>query len=127
MYQVCDVNGQTATCSFNVNVIGSTSISCKNINVSLDENCQALITPAMLLAGSYNCYDVFNVSLSYYGQPVPNPVDSHYLYKHLVATVTDPTTGNSCWSDVLIEDKLAPTIICRADTTDCYSFHFNYP
>ncbi|HRG68396.1 MAG TPA: lectin-like protein, partial [Saprospiraceae bacterium] len=127
VYQACDANGQTSTCSFSVNVIGSTSISCKNINVSLDENCQALITPAMLLAGSYNCYDVFEVSLTYYGQPVPNPVDSHYLNKHLVATVTDPTTGNSCWSDVVIEDKLAPTIICRADTTDCYLFHHDFP
>lgn len=127
VYQVTDANGQTASCSFSVNVIGSTSISCKNINVSLDQNCQALITPQMLLAGQFNCYDVFEVTLSHYGTPVPNPIDSHYLGLHIVATVTDPTTGNSCWSDLLIEDKLAPIAICRADTTDCFSFNFNFP
>ena len=118
-FQACDAVGNTASCSFTVDVIGSTSLSCKSINVSLDENCQILITPEMLLTGVYNCYDVFEVQLSYYGVPVPNPVDSSYLWKHLTATVLDPTTGNSCWSDVVVEDKLAPVIVCRADTVDC--------
>ena len=127
VYQVTDANGQTASCSFSVDVIGSTSLSCKNINVSLDENCQALITAQMLLTGEFNCYDVFEVTLSHYGIPVPNPIDSQYLGLHIIATVTDPTTGNSCWSDLLIEDKLAPVAICRADTTDCYLFDFNFP
>ncbi|MBK8955020.1 MAG: T9SS type A sorting domain-containing protein [Saprospiraceae bacterium] len=127
VYQACDGSGNTTECSFTVTVIGSTSLSCKNINVSLDENCQALITPQMLLTGVYNCYDVFEVSLSYYGAPVPNPVDSNYLWKHLTATVYDPTTGNSCWSDVVIEDKLAPVIICRADTVDCNLVDQAYP
>lgn len=110
-----------------MNVIGSLSLSCKNVNVSLDEFCQVLITPQMLLTGDYNCYDVFDVTLSHYGKPVPNPIDSHYLGQHIIATVTDPTTGNSCWSDVLIEDKLAPTIICRADTVDCNIFERDFP
>ncbi|MBK9223302.1 MAG: hypothetical protein IPO16_14460 [Saprospiraceae bacterium] len=127
VYQVTDAVGQTATCSFTVNVIGSLSLSCKNVNVSLDEFCQVLITPQMLLTGDYNCYDVFDVTLSHYGKPVPNPIDSHYLGQHIIATVTDPTTGNSCWSDVLIEDKLAPTIICRADTVDCNIFERDFP
>lgn len=127
VYQVTDANGQTASCSFSINVIGSTSLSCKNINVSLDQECLALITPEMLLAGQFNCYDVFNVTLTHYGIPVPNPIDSHYLGHHIIATVTDPTTGNSCWSDVVIEDKLAPVAICEADTTDCYLFNFNFP
>ncbi len=126
-YQVTDAYGQTATCSFSVNVIGSTSLVCKDINVSLNQNCEALVTPQMVLAGEYNCYDVFNVALSHYGIPVPNPIDSHYLGQHIIATISDPTTGNSCWSNVTIEDKLAPVAICRADTTDCYSFKFNFP
>jgi hypothetical protein len=127
VYQACDAAGNTATCSFSVNVIGSTSLTCKNINVSLDENCQALITAQMLLAGEYNCYDVFEVSLAHYGTPVPNPVDSSYLWKHLTATVYDPTTGNSCWADVIIEDKLAPEIICHADTVDCNLVEEKFP
>ncbi len=120
VYMVTDAIGQTSTCSFDVNVIGSTSISCKNINVSLDQDCQVRITPQMLLTGPYNCYDVFEVNLTHYGKPIPNPIDSHYLGQHIIATVRDQTTGNSCWSDVIIEDKLSPEIICRNDTMSCF-------
>ncbi|NOT37756.1 MAG: HYR domain-containing protein [Saprospiraceae bacterium] len=127
VYEVEDAFGQTATCSFTVNVLGSTQLSCKNINVSLDANCTALITPAMLLTGEYNCYDVFEVKLSHYNHPVTNPVDTHWLNKKVIATVTDTTTGNSCWSEVLIEDKLAPSLICGSDTIDCYRFAHDLP
>ena len=113
---------------FGINIdVDNGALSCKNVNVSLDENCQALITPQMLLTGEYNCWDAFVVSLTHYGVPVPNPIDSHYLNQHIVATVTDTFSGNSCWSDLLIEDKLAPRAICMPDTTDCYLFDINYP
>ncbi|MFZ1256484.1 MAG: hypothetical protein WAR77_09015, partial [Saprospiraceae bacterium] len=105
----------------------SGALACKNVNVSLDEFCQALITPQMLLTGDYICYDAFKVELTHYGKPVGNPIDSHYLNQHIIATVLDTITGNSCWSDILIEDKLAPSIICRADTTDCYTFQHDFP
>ncbi|MEI2694404.1 MAG: T9SS type A sorting domain-containing protein [Saprospiraceae bacterium] len=103
------------------------ALSCKNINVSLDENCQATVTPTMVLTGSYTCYPAFEVNLTHYGKPVPNPINELYLGQHITATVLDTLTGNSCWADIVIEDKLAPTIICRADTTDCYSFHHFFP
>ena len=103
------------------------ALSCKNINVSLDENCQATVTPTMVLTGSYTCYPAFEVNLTHYGKPVPNPINELYLGQHITATVLDTMTGNSCWADIVIEDKLAPTIICRADTTDCYSFHHFFP
>ena len=103
------------------------ALSCKNINVSLDGNCQATITPQMLLTGDNYCYEDFVVNLSHYNVAVPNPIDSHYLGQHIIASVLDTVNGNSCWSDIIIEDKLAPIIICRSDTTDCYLFDFNFP
>jgi hypothetical protein len=113
---------------FGINLdLNNGALSCKNINVSLDEFCTATITPLMLLTGQYKCYDFFEVSLSHYGHPVPNPIDSTYLGQHIIATVTDTFSGNSCWSDVLIEDKLAPTVICRTDITDCYLFNLDFP
>ncbi|MFZ1515487.1 MAG: lectin-like protein, partial [Saprospiraceae bacterium] len=125
VYQAMDEYGNMAQCSFTVNVLGSSSLSCKNVNVSLDQNCEVTITPEMLLTGPYNCYDVFEVTLSHYNHPIPNPVDSHYLGKTIIATVTDPTTGNSCWSYVTIEDKLAPEIICRDQDMSCIQFNLN--
>lgn len=122
-----DCYGNLDTCAFNATIIGAPrgAMACKNLNVSLNERCEALITPEMLVSGV--CTASMIVELSHYGVPVPNPVDSHYLGQHIVATVRDTLNGNSCWSDLVIEDKLAPVIICRADTTDCYSFNFDFP
>jgi hypothetical protein len=103
------------------------TLACKNINVSLDGDCRAYITPQMVLTNNDYCLNNFTVNLTHYGSPVPNPIDSHYLGQHIIATVLDLTNGNSCWSDILIEDKLAPIAICRADTTDCYRFDFDFP
>jgi hypothetical protein len=103
------------------------ALSCKNINVSLDANCQATITPQMLLTGDNYCYCDFVVNLTNYNVPVPNPIDSHYLNQHIVATVLNTVTGNSCWSDIKVEDKLSPTIICRDYVTDCYLFNIDFP
>ncbi|MEP7196331.1 MAG: T9SS type A sorting domain-containing protein [Saprospiraceae bacterium] len=103
------------------------SITCKDINVSLDNNCQTLITPGMLMIGDDNCLNDLEVSLSHYGKPIPNPVDTNYLNKTIIGKLTNVITGNSCWSNILIEDKLSPNIICRADTIDCYRFNHDLP
>ncbi|MBK9717112.1 MAG: hypothetical protein IPO85_06300 [Saprospiraceae bacterium] len=98
------------------------ALSCKNVNISLDQNCEAFITPQMLLTGPYNCYEAFDVSLSHYGKLIPNPIDSHYLGDQIIATVLDRISGNSCWSYLKIEDKLAPEIICRDEIVSCLQF-----
>jgi hypothetical protein len=126
-FEARDCFGNTDTCEFSATIIGNVpgSLACKNLNISLDANCQALITPDMIVAGI--CTAGMTVELSHYGIPIPNPVDSHYLWKHITATLIDTLSGNSCWGDLYIEDKLAPVIVCRADTTDCYSFNFDFP
>ncbi|MBK7881727.1 MAG: T9SS type A sorting domain-containing protein [Saprospiraceae bacterium] len=113
-----------STCSFNINILPNPSISCKNVNVSLDQNCEVTITPEMLLTGGI-CPDYKIIELSHYNHPIPNPIDSHYLGKTIVAKVTDTLTGNSCWSYVTVEDKLAPEIICRDQDMSCIQFNLN--
>ena len=39
-------------------------------------------------------------------------------------TLTEPECGNSCWSEVCVEDKFAPEVICRDDTMSCVEFQF---
>lgn len=107
-------------CTFNIDINANTIMACKNINVSLDQNCQALITPDAVLTSA--CPGRAIVELSHYGHPIPNPVDSSYLGKTIIATVIDTLTGNTCWSNVLIEDKLAPEILCQIDTMSCAEF-----
>ncbi|MEP7195509.1 MAG: T9SS type A sorting domain-containing protein [Saprospiraceae bacterium] len=125
VYKVTDGGGNMASGSFDVNIIGSTSITCKPVNVSLDATCSTEITARMLLAGEYQCYDIFEVTLSHYGNPVPNPLNGDWVGKTITGKVTDPTTGNSCWSEVRIEDKLAPTIVCINDTMSCFDYVIN--
>jgi hypothetical protein len=122
-----DCFGNFESCAFTVTIIGAPvgSMACKDINVSLNENCEALITPSMIVTGV--CTESMIVELSAWGVPIPNPVDSHYLWQNVIASVIDTLNGNSCWATLRIEDKLAPVIVCRADTTDCYSFNFDFP
>lgn len=124
-FQAEDCFGNLDTCAFTVTVIGSGPMPCKNINLSLDEDCLTTITPDMLVTGV--CTGTMVVELSHYGNPVPNPINEDWLWKHITAKVTDTLTGNSCWSDVLIEDKLAPVIVCRADTVDCNLVDSEFP
>ncbi|MBK9107384.1 MAG: hypothetical protein IPM92_03130 [Saprospiraceae bacterium] len=124
-FEAADCYGNLDTCAFQVTVIGSGPMPCKNINLSLDENCLATVTPDMLVTGV--CTGTMIVELTHYGIPVDNPINQDWLWKHITAKVTDTLTGNSCWSDIVIEDKLAPVIVCRADTVDCNLVEENFP
>jgi hypothetical protein len=57
-----DVNGNTTNESFNITVqqddAEEFSVACQgSISVSLDDNCQATITPQMVLSGEFGCVD----------------------------------------------------------------------
>ena len=124
VYQAVDASGNTSTCSFNVTVVGSHSITCKNINLSLEESCVSEVTPDMVITGFYNCLEVFEITLTdQWGVPVGgNMVDQRYIGQTLTYNLEDLTTGNSCWGTILVEDKFAPQIMCLDDTMTCVEF-----
>ncbi|MEP7195132.1 MAG: SdrD B-like domain-containing protein [Saprospiraceae bacterium] len=105
-------------------VIGSVagSISCiGNAQISLNANCQATVTAKQLLVGGpydYNSYAVMIFNKD--GSLVPNAtVDYSQVGKKLTAKVINTCNGNSCWTNLTVEDKLAPIIVCLNDTIDC--------
>ncbi|MEL6988813.1 MAG: hypothetical protein AAGK97_13445, partial [Bacteroidota bacterium] len=55
--------------------------------------------------------------------PTSPMVPGDYIGASLVAKVTDAVSGNNCWSNLLIEDKMPPMVMCE-DTTriPCTSF-----
>ena len=113
-YESTDFSGNTASCSFDVYVERNEALACKNVNVSVDERCEALITPEMALAGIYQCYDPFIVELAdHHGHPISNPVNADHIGDSIQIKVTDTITGNSCWSWGVVEDKFPPTLVCR--------------
>ena len=103
-------------------VTSSASVTCRNlVNVSLDNTCTAVIGPDEILSGTYSCYDDYTVKITgLSGTPnYGNTVNSTHVGKFWRATVTHTPSGNSCWGNIFVEDKLAPVINCQDITVSC--------
>jgi hypothetical protein len=89
---------------------GATGCACKGtVQVSLDDNCQAVITPDMLLAGTNDCSPgSVTIMATPTGQPIPGSpvIGSAWVGKTLYGKVTYGL--NSCWTVINVEDKIAP-------------------
>jgi uncharacterized repeat protein (TIGR01451 family) len=100
-----------------------TSISCiSNLNISMDGDCEIEITPGMLVAGTINLGSPYIVTImDQHGNVIPSSpfVTKEYVGKKLKAKLLDGCGGNSCWSNILVEDKLAPIAICRDIDLPC--------
>jgi subtilisin-like proprotein convertase family protein len=93
------------------------ALNCNNKgNVSLGTDGTATITADDILEGSYGCYDQYQVMIT---GKIDNVVDCDDVGKTFEVKVVDPITGNSCWGKILVEDKLAPVVICTDVTVSC--------
>jgi len=110
----------TVTCSFNVTINGLPAnqvMSCNSqLNISLDENCHYAFTPNIMLTGPEVCDAIYSIEINDIPQTI---IDESYIGQNLMVRVISNETGNSCWGNALIEDKLAPTI------NDCDDFTAN--
>ena len=125
-FDIIEANGNVSTCEYEIVLIEfqptSTVLSCNNnVNISLDDNCEVLINADMILEGSnYGCFDDYSVETSFGSDLITQPGS-------YTVTITDPETGNSCWSEILVEDKLDAQLVCTvcppgaatAGTVDC--------
>lgn len=94
-----------------------------SVNVSLDHDCQLLITPDMLLTGDPLCPAYYQISLTYprfttHYQPADRVDDTH-RGSELIYSIQDPVTQNKCWGKIRVEDKGAPAVDCANDTLTC--------
>ena len=101
-------------------------LNCNNlINISLDEDCSSCIgADDVLEGGPYHCYDDYIVELDktlpYGNGPwVPGCLNASDIGKTYQVRVTDPETGNKCWGNVKVEDKLAPVLDCPLVLLPC--------
>jgi|GEM_PF-1495581 len=118
-----DEGGNTATCSFTIEVRefipASNTLVCNNaINLSLDGNCEAVLTPDMLLEGNnYRCFDNYCITVTYLtGAPHANLftlADVGLTFQVMISDCNG--SGNACWGIVNIEEKLTPEIECPSD------------
>ena len=91
------------------------SCACKEtVQVSLDEEGEAVITASMLLADGSTCAgtQTVTVMLTPTGNPIPTSpeVNCTHAGKTLYGKVSNG--ANSCWSKLIIEDKEKPVIDC---------------
>jgi len=87
------------------------------VNVSLNEQGFAIITPAMLLLDpTYDPYHDYSVDIM---GPLTNTVYCAQVGQELMVIVKELPTGNTCMSTIKVEDKLKPTFLCTPDVVSC--------
>lgn len=84
-----------------------------DVNVSLpgtNNDCELLITVDMVLEDPGSCPNPLEVSImNLQGTPFDDPtVDETHIGQSLLYSVTETTSGNSCWGTIMVEDKLGP-------------------
>ncbi len=106
------------TCYTNITVTAyeDMALACKNINVSLDENCEIEITPEMVLAGDeieLGCLLNYEITISDpHGELPTNILTDSLLGYDLTYMICVAGGGNCCWGNLVLEDKFPPKIIC---------------
>ncbi|MDO8365752.1 MAG: hypothetical protein Q7T20_03065, partial [Saprospiraceae bacterium] len=102
------------------------NLSCNDlVYISLDDDACALdITPDMILEGSYGCFDDYVVeidrTLPYGNGPwEPGFVNANDIGKTYQVRVTHLVSGNKCWGNIKIEDKVPPVLTCTNFSIPC--------
>ncbi len=93
-----------------------------DLNISVDDGCCITVTPDMLMAVAPTVMASYGVVLmDQAGNILPgNEVCSEFLGETIMAQVVDGCSGNSCWSNITIEDKTAPTVQCSDIDVPCF-------
>ena len=133
-YRATDAAGNVTVCNFQVCVNEwanqTLALVCNDeVQISLDQNCEATIGADMVLEGGpYGCYDDYIVEVRLWtttgnggliDRNLTKPgvqINGNEIGRELRITVRDPQTGNSCWGHATVEDKLPPVMTCPRDT-----------
>lgn len=129
VFLVTDGSGNTNTCSFTVEVLDyqAPPLGCKQVQLSLDEDCEGVLEPTTVLTGwegpagevLLGCEALYTINVKdKNGFDLGNTLTRDQLGKTLQYTITH-TSGFTCWGDVTIEDKIKPTIVCRDVEVHC--------
>ncbi|MEI6409231.1 MAG: HYR domain-containing protein [Bacteroidota bacterium] len=107
-----------------VNVVATpTTVVCNDlVYVSLDADCTETLNADDVLEGTYYCFDDYKVEIDKVlpfgnGPWTPGTVNASDIGKTYFYHVVHPISGNVCWGQIKIEDKLAPALTCPANIT----------
>ncbi len=125
VYGFTDHEGELITCTVGIDVKSGFqgAMSCQNLNLSVNQECEILITPFMVLTNAdLGCMTHFNIEVTdEHGNSIGTEgpdgliLTADALYQELTASVSVVGGGNSCWSQVVLEDKFPPQIVCPTE------------
>lgn len=101
------------------------TLTCVNVQISLDQDCNSEVLPDMLLEGEPNMNCVGPIVVEIYdnmGVLIPTSpfITGDYIGEVLTGHVVDQATGNLCSGTLTVEDKLPPSIMCSDTTVTCF-------
>jgi len=101
----------------------STQMSCVgSLNISLNDYCSSEVNANTFLTSQTLPNEAYQLMITdASGGVVPNNLlTEDHLWTTVTAKVTDPCSGNSCWTTVNVEDKNAPSIQCGDISMPCH-------
>ncbi|MCB0610613.1 MAG: T9SS type A sorting domain-containing protein, partial [Lewinella sp.] len=114
VFSYTDASGNTGACTSVVTIVDNTrpAVSCKNINVSLDENGQAQIAANQVIFSAFDACGIQSRSVS------QTDFDCDDIGPNVVQVTVTDNHGNSrsCNATVTVKDAIAPTAVCRDAT-----------
>lgn len=110
VYNDADPSKVYAQCITEVRVVESiNNVACNDfINITLTNDCEAILTPDMILQGNY-CYDNFTMAIE--GVDTSNQIMLTEPGEYVVSVTG--ASGISCWGRILAEDKSRPILDCE--------------
>ena len=80
------------------------------VQVSLDNDCQVVIRPDMVLEGGIAHDSFYRVTVWDGSVPIGDTITDFYVNRRLEVSIRCKATGVSCWGYIGIEDKLSPVV-----------------
>lgn len=98
-----------------------TAYACQgNLNISMDESCEIVLTPEMVLTNDVPSFLPYTVEACLLnGTPIGNVIGPEYIGQTLLIKVRSACTNNTCWGYIHIEDKIKPALNCMDVTVSC--------
>jgi hypothetical protein len=125
--EASDSNGNVSQEDFNIVITEDSEIpdnlACIGfLNISLNAECEAILTPDMLLTGTYGCLPPGGFDISVFNNEVSfeNIIDTCGSFYYMISLAEGIESDfQTCWGNVLVEDKLSPDIICTDGAVSC--------
>jgi len=107
---------------FNVYIQGVETLACNDhVQISLNENCEAVILSGMILEGeAEGNNNYFVIITDEDGNVIPDAtLTSEHIGECFTVMVANECNDQSCWGTICVEDKIPPVIECTDVTVSC--------